>query len=310
MVEPHRFQSSELNLHSCHCNRGVEAVIADGKQYKDFFRSFEKAAERDRFIREAFEEVDRLGYSKEERAREAMAKIVEKVRNEQGTLKGEAKTFVNFLVAKVRRFIRNRLGFKNLHISEAEAYDIAVQALRRTGLNNSNRFFNLDRFHSDDKNLYTSLMGYDKDGIEIYNTSAQTKNLTFKEKKANAVKMITDTYRGRTAKFTKNGTAYYAKLDKDDAGKLVYGDKKSTRNGYRAKINTIADGDVFELVENSKYSNSSNELGKNKGIHKDTNSWDYFDKEVAIDGSYYDVLINVLTIFQNYGSLRRHFKEA
>ena len=165
MVEPHRFQSSELNLHSCHCNRGVEAVIADGKQYKDFFRSFEKAAERDRFIREAFEEVDRLGYSKEERAREAMAKIVEKVRKEQGTLKGEAKTFVNFLVAKVRRFIRNRLGFKNLHISEAEAYDIAVQALRRTGLNNSNRFFNLDRFHSDNKDL---LLATNKNNDNIY----------------------------------------------------------------------------------------------------------------------------------------------
>ena len=39
---------------------------------------------------------------------------------------------------------------------------------------------------------------------------------------------------------TKNGTAYYAKLDKDDAGKLVYGDKKSTRNGYRAKIKRVS----------------------------------------------------------------------
>ena len=105
--------------------------------------------------------------------------------------------------------------------------------------------------------------------------------------------MITDTYKGRTAKFTKNGITYYAKLEKDDAQKLVYGDKKSTWSGYNAKINSIADGDVFELVENSKYKNSSNEQGKNKGIHKITDSWDYFDKEVSVDGKYYDVLINV-----------------
>lgn len=135
-------------------HRGVEALFENKQQMDAFFNSLERASAKDKFIREAFAEVDRLGY-KENRSREAMAKIVEKVRNESGTLKGTAKTFVNFITSRVRRLLR-RMGFKNLQLNEAEVYDIAVQALRRTGLKNSNKFFGLDRFLAKDNSFLSA----------------------------------------------------------------------------------------------------------------------------------------------------------
>lgn len=135
-------------------HRGVESLFENKQQMDNFFNSLERAAAKDKFIRDAFAEVDRLGY-KENRSREAMAKIVEKVKNESGTLKGTAKTFVNFITSRVRRLLR-RMGFKNLQLNEAEVYDIAVQALRRTGLKNSNKFFGLDRFFAKDNSFLSA----------------------------------------------------------------------------------------------------------------------------------------------------------
>ena len=135
-------------------HRGVESLFENKQQMDNFFNSLERAAAKDKFIRDAFAEVDRLGY-KENRSREAMAKIVEKVKNESGTLKGTAKTFVSFISSRVRRLLR-RMGFKNLQLSEAEVYDIAVQALRRTGLKNSNKFFGLDRFLAKDNSFLSA----------------------------------------------------------------------------------------------------------------------------------------------------------
>lgn len=135
-------------------HRGVESLFENKQQMDNFFNSLERAAAKDKFIRDAFAEVDRLGY-KENRSREAMAKIVERVRNESGTLKGTAKTFVNFITSRVRRLLR-RMGFKNLQLNEAEVYDIAVQALRRTGLKNSNKFFGLDRFFAKDNSFLSA----------------------------------------------------------------------------------------------------------------------------------------------------------
>lgn len=145
-------------------HRGVESLFENKQQMDRFFNSLERAAVRDKFIRDAFAEVDRLGY-KENRSREAMAKIVEKVKNESGTLKGTAKTFVNFISSRVRRFLR-KLGFKNLQLNESEVYDIAVQALRRTGLKNSNKFFGLDRFLAKDNSFLASTESSEREKLD------------------------------------------------------------------------------------------------------------------------------------------------
>ena len=140
-----------------------------------------------------------------------------------------------------------------------------------------------------------SLVGKREDGVEIYETSESVKSLPYKERKRMLLDTIKSEYKGRVAKFYKNGKVYYAILNENTARKGVYGDKKSDKTGYRAKINIGADGNYFELVENSKYINSAAEQGKktNTDIHDSVERWDYYQKTVQADGKLFDVLINV-----------------
>ena len=100
-------------------------------------------------------------------------------------------------------------------------------------------------------------------------------------------------YRGRTAKFVRNGHTYYATFDNKDISKNIYGDKRSSSGGYNAKIKVGADGNVFELVENAKYNGSKKETGKNAKAHKEIQYWDYYVKTVQIDDQVYDLVANV-----------------
>ena len=100
-------------------------------------------------------------------------------------------------------------------------------------------------------------------------------------------------YRGRTAKFVRNGHTYYATFDNKNISKNIYGDKRSSSGGYNAKIKVGADGNVFELVENAKYNGSKKETGKNAKAHKEIQYWDYYVKTVQIDDQVYDLVANV-----------------
>ena len=100
-------------------------------------------------------------------------------------------------------------------------------------------------------------------------------------------------YRGRTARFDANGEVLYARFDDEDISKNIYGDKKSSKAGLRAKINLGADGDIFDLVERTRYAGSSRERGKQTPAHKDVTGWEYFVKKVRIDGRAFDLLANV-----------------
>lgn len=137
--------------------------------------------------------------------------------------------------------------------------------------------------------------GLNDEGIEVYETSEKLKSLSLKERKGLLIDAIRNEYVGRTAKFNKNGTVYYATLDTVSARKSLYGDKKSDKRGYKAKINIGADGNYFELVENALYDSSKDEVGKttNTDIHDNVAQWDYYIKTVISDGRYYKVLINV-----------------
>lgn len=146
-----------------------------------------------------------------------------------------------------------------------------------------------------DSNTKYSLIGTDEDGIEVYETSDEVKKLSYSERNKLLLKSVLEDYKGRTAKFTKNGVTYYALYNEQGVRKGVYGDKKSDTNGRKAKTNIGADGNYIELAENALYAGTSNEQGKvtNSGFHTDAKTWDYYEKTIKSDGKYYDVLINV-----------------
>lgn len=131
------------------------------------------------------------------------------------------------------------------------------------------------------------------DGIERYALSNETKKLTFKERKKRMLNIMREQYAGRTAKFVKNGHVYYALYDERGVRKGIYGDKKSSKKGLKAKINIGAEGEYIELVENSIYTGSKTEIGKTNRFHRDAKTWDYYIKTIEFEGDYFDVLINV-----------------
>ena len=138
-----------------------------------------------------------------------------------------------------------------------------------------------------------SLKGINKDGIEVYETSEEIKRLPYKERQKIFLDIMKTQYRGRTAKFFRNGHSYYALFEEGDVRKNIYGDKSSDIKGIKAKINIGADGNIFELVENAIYDGSKPESGKNISSHKNVEYWDYFVKSVQIDNRVFDLVANV-----------------
>lgn len=138
-----------------------------------------------------------------------------------------------------------------------------------------------------------SLIGYTADGTEVYETDDRVKKLSYNDRKAVFQGLMNNEFEGRTAKFTRNGHDYYAKFSPKDVSKSIYGDNVSDKYGWKAKVNTGASGNIFELVENSTYDGSKAEKGKTSAVHKSAKSWDYFVKTVQIDSRVYDVLANV-----------------
>ena len=135
--------------------------------------------------------------------------------------------------------------------------------------------------------------GVNKYGIEVYETSEKTKNLPYKERQKAFLDIMQNQYRGRTAKFIRNGHAYYARFEEADVRKNIYGDKRSDYKGVKAKVNVGADGNIFELVENAQYDGSKHEQGKTSVAHQKVAYWDYFIKTVQIDNKVFDLLANV-----------------
>ena len=137
------------------------------------------------------------------------------------------------------------------------------------------------------------LVGKTADGTEVYETSDKTKKLSYKERMNEFKRLITEEYRGRTAKFVKKGKVFYAKFSPGDVKKSIYGDTVSSPEGWKAKINVGAEGDVFELVENATFDRGQAEKGKAGKLHSNVEHWSYFVKTVQIDNKVFDVLANV-----------------
>ena len=138
-----------------------------------------------------------------------------------------------------------------------------------------------------------SYVGTTAEGVEVYETSEEVRKLPWAERKKRFLDLMRNQYRGRTAKFVRNGHSYYAKFDYRGVSKNIYGDDKSNDSGRDAKINVGADGGIFELVENARFRNSLPETGKQGPVHNSVQYWDYFVKTVQIDGKAYDVVANV-----------------
>ena len=92
------------------------------------------------------------------------------------------------------------------------------------------------------ENVKYSYRGTRDDGVEIYETSAETRALSDSEKKKKYMQMMREQYRGRTAKFEHDGEVDYARFTGDDMRKDMYGDQRSDVRGQKAKLNVAADG--------------------------------------------------------------------
>jgi len=153
------------------------------------------------------------------------------------------------------------------------------------------------RFNEENEDIRYSRKGVNKDGIEVYETSEETMKLTWKEREAKYLDLMKNEYRGRTAKFIRNGHTFYAQFDPKGIRKVIKGDSRSKGNSLKALIKAGADGDIFELVERSKYTHSS----KNRKNHTPADYFDYFVKTVQIDGKVFDLIADVEKMYGGDG---------
>jgi hypothetical protein len=196
--------------------------------------------------------------------------------------------------------IQNGVGMDSYDLYRNTAGEIeARDAASRRGLTPEQRRA-APPARADENTVYADLsdsldyVGKTDDGTEVYETSEAVRKLPYKKRMEAFMDIMRNEYAGRTAKFTaRDGEAYYATFDENDLRKNVYGDKKSSPRGWKAKINTGADGNIFDLVENAEHSGSGKEQGKTSEAHQGLTGWEYFVKTVQIDGRVYDLLANV-----------------
>ena len=196
--------------------------------------------------------------------------------------------------------IQNGVGMDSYDLYRNTAGEIeARDAASRRGLTPEQRRATPPA-RADENTVYADLsdsldyVGKTDDGTEVYETSEAVRKLPYKKRMEAFMDIMRNEYAGRTAKFTaRDGEVYYATFDENDLRKNVYGDKKSSPRGWKAKINTGADGNIFDLVENAEHSGSGKEQGKTSEAHQGLTGWEYFVKTVQIDGRVYDLLANV-----------------
>lgn len=225
--------------------------------------------------------------------REIVAEFVETrlLTDEQvmrAVVRREGKSFARRLLDTLRGLIEKIKAA--LHIGDADAEQLKMLERGRDILAEVIRS---EEAATDAVAVTFSMVGKNKNGIEVYETSDAVKKLSYNERKALFLEVMKNQYRGRTARFVRNGHAYYALFSDGDMRKNIYGDKRSDTRGWKAKITAGADGDIFNLVENAAYNGSMAESGKNNSAHRSVHHWDYFIKTVQIDGRLYDLTANV-----------------
>ena len=195
----------------------------------------------------------------------------------------EDRTLLEKLRDAIREIVGKLTGKAKQQAQTAEG--LLQQAFEAAAQNSKNA--------ATDGGVRFDLKGKNKDGVEVYETGEDVKKMSYKERMEAFMDIMRNEYAGRTAKFSDGNNTYYAKFDEADLRKNVYGDKKSSQKGWKAKINTGSDGSIFELVENATYNGGKAEQGKKTQAHQNLTGWEYFVKTVQIDGQVYDLLANV-----------------
>lgn len=193
------------------------------------------------------------------------------------------KGFLNRILKKLKGKPSAQEAYNRLSESQKALLD-GMEGKAETGVNGSESF---------------SLIDVAPNGMEIYETSLATQQLSESQKKKQYLALIKNQYRGRTARLERNGHVVYVRPDIQEAGKPIYGDRRSTANGAKALRNSLAEGDVFDLLENAEYDRSSMDT-KN---HKNADYFDYYVKTVQIDGKVYDLVADVKRAYGNSDGL-------
>ena len=193
------------------------------------------------------------------------------------------KGFLNRILKKLKGKPSAQEAYNRLSESQKALLD-GMEGKAETGANGSESF---------------SLIDVSPNGMEIYETSLATQQLSESQKKKQYLSLIKNQYRGRTARLERNGHVVYVRPDIQEAGKPIYGDRRSTANGEKALRNSLADGDVFDLLENAEYTHSS----KDTKNHRNADYFDYYVKTVQIDGKVYDLLADVKRAYGNSDGL-------
>ncbi len=191
--------------------------------------------------------------------------------------------FLNRILKKLKGKPSAQEAYNRLSESQKALLD-GMEGKAETGANGSESF---------------SLIDVAPNGMEIYETSLATQQLSESQKKKQYLSLIKNQYRGRTARLERNGHVVYVRPDIQEAGKPIYGDRRSTANGEKALRNSLADGDVFDLLENAEYTHSS----KDTKNHRNADYFDYYVKTVQIDGKVYDLLADVKRAYGNSDGL-------
>lgn len=225
----------------------------------------------------------------------------EKFAGEHKSIAEKIKDFIKEFVAMINNafdkyFVHDNAYIRNSIMSDVN-YMNKIADMLWTGVDEATENY---RFGVGAENVETKyqLVGETSDGVEVYETSQDVLNMTAKERKKAYLDLMRNEYAGRTARFVRNGHTYYAEFDRKNYSKPIYGEKHNSKRGLAALIRSGADGDVFDLVENSRYADSSADTKNHKAKDGFTDYFDYFVKTVQIDGRVYDL---TATVKKQYG---------
>lgn len=225
----------------------------------------------------------------------------EKFAGEHKSIAEKIKDFIKEFVAMINNafdkyFVHDNAYIRNSVMSDVD-YMNKIADMLWTGVDEAAENY---RFGVGAENVETKyqLVGETSDGVEVYETSQDVLNMTAKERKKAYLDLMRNEYAGRTARFVRNGHTYYAEFDRKNYSKPIYGEKHNSKRGLAALIRSGADGDVFDLVENSRYADSGIDTKNHKAKDGFTDYFDYFVKTVQIDGRVYDL---TATVKKQYG---------
>ncbi len=278
----------------------LDVIDQEIRYFDQKLRQMEKESGYEEFEQEVFERAMNGEISEEQYDAE-----IDKFMEEHPDLKKATQHMENLRRIRGETARRERIEDPSLlyrrTAGEVEARDVE-QRIDMTEDKRKNTRPDIDRedvVFAEGPTVSGSFAGWTADGTEVYVTSPDVMKLSLSDRIQKFRNDFLQNFKGKTAKFERNGHTYYARFveTKKGLGEFTFEGRgknsKSDDVGYRAKVRLLADGDIFSIVEDGSYIGSSKEQGKNTASHANAKYWDYFWKEIFVDGKGYDVVINV-----------------